>query len=313
MHQAAIVSYGTDERPENSLIYFSTDWPEFVNLLQNPVVFMGSKGMINSPVPWTLRTNTTMIVAPFDSSDQSTLYFAARLAPLALAAAVEELQPKDSPPINPFPTDSLPLLASKVRELMYGARFRDEIANGGFLAEYALITGILNILYIVPSQFKPDKDEAPSLSKFGGSFTPAMYIGQPLPNTLTTIGEFGNVHFDIDPSNGDKEINRGTLILDVIENPHRVFSRLGDHATRTATFADVVAGNGKLQINKQQVGSKPANYTFTTVRPTIVVERATAADAPDPCGVCVDGQTHMNSDGSWSIRGVIFKCYMPPG
>jgi len=313
MHKAAIVPYGSDQKPENSLIYFSTDWAELVRLIQNPVVFMGAKGMINSPTSWTLRTDTTIIIAPFDSSDQSTLFFASLVAPLALEAAIVELKNKDHSLVDPLPPTSLPQLASITRNLMYGSH-SDEVVDGGFVAEFALITGVLNILYVVPSQFvNPDKDEDLALTKFKGALTAATHIGQPLPDPLKTIGEFGNVHFDIEKDAArDQEKDRGALILDAIENPHRVFSRLGDHTCKKAVFGDVEEGANTLQFDAGQATIKPANYTFGPVRPTMVVEKASPAVAPDPCGVCVDGQTHQNADGSWSIRGVIYKCYMPP-
>lgn len=278
---AAVVPYGMNE---DSIIYVSTDWNELSDLLTNPVVFLGAKGMINSPLQWRLKPKSTVLLEPFDAHATSALRFVGMFKQLGVKSPSSSGQD-----------------AKKIAS--------DELSDGAFIAEFALNTRVLVIRYKLPNKFEvPDPQEPASARHYQGRFTEATYIA------IEGSG-CGNVHFDIEKEAGMSEVNRAAVAVDMIENPHRTFSRLGDHIHNTARLGALDPAQPLvLQRSTETISPK---YTFSSVRPHIVMENLSHFEHPESCGVCIDGQTYEVCSGDpetcvWYIDGVMFKCYTQP-
>jgi len=291
---AAVVPYGMNE---DSIIYVSTDWIELCELLTNPVVFLGAKGMINSPIQWRLRPKATALVEPFDANATR----AARFIGMFGRHGVTPPEPANRTAASKERLEDLGRHATEIAS--------KELPDGAFIAEFALNTRVMVVRYKLPNRFEsPDPEEAPSAAHYKGRFTAPTYIG--LEGSAC-----GNVHFDIEKQIGMTDVNRAHVAVDMLENPHRVFSRLGDHIHNTARLGALDA-TVPLRLDRSTKTIKP-KYVFSSMRPPFVMENLSSFDTPDDCGVCIDGQTYeectLNEDCVWYIDGVMYKCYTPPG
>lgn len=278
---------------EDSIIYVSTDWAELQDLLTNPVVFLGGKGMINSPLQWRLRPNCTVLLEPYNVQATRSARFVRMFHSVGVTAA---------------PADSQLDMEDRGKEAQDMAE--NDLPDGAFIAEFALNTRVLVIRYKLPNALEqPNPDEAPSARRYQGRFTEPAYIqveGSPC----------GNVHFDIEKEPGMSDVNRAAVAIDMIENPHRVFSRLGDHIHNSAQLG-ALDRTIPLQLTRSTKTISP-KYAFSNVRPPIVLENLSNFESPEDCGVCIDGQTYEVCHGDplecvWYIDGVMYKCYSPPG
>jgi hypothetical protein len=299
--KAAIVPYGTNE---DSIIYVSRNWSELKLLLTNPVGYLSVQAMANSPMQWTLRTPAVAIIEPFDSNPKTTLRF--------MSLFENEFKGMS----DGAPTQGDMAAHQFVRALAdhkIERAFADQtdnspnpIADGCFVAEFALNTGVLNIRYKVPNKFRaPTKGD--DQFNFKGKLT---------KTTLIQVGELpvGNIHFDIEKEYAKGEVNRADLILDMIENPYRLTLLQKEHESTRAELAEVTPGT-TLPVNRTALKNNP-KFHFDHVRPPITVEKMSGSILEDGCGLCIDGQTYQETiDGEevWVIAGVVYKCYMAPG
>jgi hypothetical protein len=286
MADVAVLQYGNNE---HSILYKSTDWRDLLRLLMDPVDFFYKAGR-DSSVPWTLKPRATVLLEPFDSSPAQAHRF---------AKAFDIALPVD--PVNDE-LDTFDGFKSLEKTSLLIEKTYAELPNGAFIAEFATQTGVMCIRYKVPSHLIQPMD-APHHElecRFKGKLTAATII--PIDGL-----KMGNVHFDIEAEADMREIHRATLLVDFIENPFRVTSQLGDHIQQPARLAR----GSQMEPLPAATARIPVKYAFSATRPIIVVE---AMSNPDPggCGICIDGQTTQNSDGSWTIAGIIYKCYAQP-
>lgn len=324
MAEAAIVPYALHE---HSVIYKSDTWEDLVKLLTSPTEFLGAEGMKNSPLRWSLLSNATIVLEPFDLTPESAVRFAAAFGwspdgdgdnlPAKEKAKEEEKSvsaASSKMEASAFTAEDfearLRSQCEQARDYFYSSNKKEGMSKGLFVAEFAVYTHTLYIRYKVPDEFRyPKRDCKGEKERFRG------WITRPTLIEIEGLGR-GNLHFDIEMDIGLNEVHRANQIVDFIENPYRAFQHLAEHVHAKATLKSVGAPDPLTLVDNDNKPSFRPNYIFGVRRPQIVIEGASKPDLPDACGVCIDGQTTVVKcpDGStcYVIGGILYKCYQAP-
>ncbi len=264
--KAGLVPLDYGARDENSVLFYSSEWDDLLDLLTYPQRFIANvRGAFRQvpPPDWNLGVPITVILIP--GSVPSTTAISAFLF---LQEGVG------------FSTESV--LDMSLAGFATAAEKLYQTKDVAYLAEFAIETRVLSVVYGPPPT---------------GS---AHFTGQFLPATLNRIGTtYGYLHFDVDggirPTSELAAYSRACVALDFIEDRQRILNKLitgsgiMDRATQVATAGSVLSRSDTatpISVGDTLQGS--------SLPPTVVMESV----LPDPGSTdpgtyytCVCGQS----------------------
>lgn len=285
------LDYGT--RDENSVLFYSSEWDDLLDLLTYPQRFIANvRGAFRQvpPPDWTLGSPMTIILVP-GSVPSTTALTAFLLLQGGAGFTTESVLDM-----------SLGAFANAVEKL-YTSK------HVAYLAEFAIETRVLTIVYGPPPTG-------------AGYFT-----GQFLPATLNRIGTaYGYLHFDVDggptPTPELAAYSRACVAMDFIEDRQRILNRLVsgsgimDRSTQIANAGSVMSRSDTatpISVGDTLRGS--------SLLPTVVMESVLPdPTAPNPGAyyTCVCGQAAVlitaQDEGSstFTVCDLLLKGYTCP-
>jgi hypothetical protein len=314
-------------RDEMTVTYVSHDWEELASLLYDPAEFFRlaepcwpqepPEPCVKKTYPWRLLTPTTIVLEYAAKS----VTRAARL--LVLTAGKRVSEDKDEGSGSSLQEEPIPIRVIRPAEdhglkedkaflqLEHLTRWLyEEFPEGGFVAEFAILTGTLFVNYIPnPNTSQSNKTR----QRFRGTFTNSSMVTMGITYTRDRIDyTIGSMHVDI----GSSALHRTQFVHDLLEDSGKALS----------WAANAHEGGfrlGKAYLKKKGEVIKPVPCALHEPLkfgmrlndfPSVVIEHGSVAAAVrdlDQCAVCTES-TVLLVDGTYMVDGVIVKCYTAP-
>lgn len=317
----------TDDRSENTLLYFSGRWSDLAKLLTDPIRFFNEEqerwDKANpGGTPWNLRGPVTAILRPATEEPRSS----AVLATFAQKSRSTKLE------LQGLQGD----IGEGSQVQSFQQIFDKTLEDGAFFAEYALCTSILTIHYWEPKprmNVQGDPEDQPDI--YAGGLTRAVLGFMP----TNAPHQMGTLHFDLDEKNNLNGIvsskssweDRADFIVECLQIQNRLGQRLdkvdvlqGDAKLRRATEAITVRKEPLKSVPNKDGVVKEQGAVFKPIfqrpeggrRPSVIAERLSdygdPQNPPPPCRACCTSGIYETYPGSgvWMLGDIVVKCYI---
>lgn len=308
IRRLAIQTLDYVERKEYTLLYFSNDWNELVELLRRPRKFYSD----------------LQLSFPYDADTEDDAKLSWEFAPGPITAVIRNSLNRPEATAKVFSFASSEKSFESFFADVDGPTLNDappEVHDGAFLAEFALSTRTILITYCPPRQERATKN------RYKGELSRVNLALGSMPLSVASeagenvIRDYGSLHFDVQQD----ELERAKFAVAYLEDPVGICDRLTDSddqipiAMSTQTFAEPGQAVRIAIPDSQRVPNTPkisfrVNPT-PSKRGTLIMEgldhRQSSMDQIQPLGPpCTSSIVYRDGD-VFTIDTMIIKAYAP--